>query len=180
MKHKGCAVVVVAGGVLMILFGLLFLVGASGQARRVVIGIAGLGLGAVAAGCGVRALKLALAGSEERIRAQIMALAERHNGEISEEEIAAELGTRAKAAEKVLQGLLNSGICRRENHNGGVFYIFPKLQPRLLVRYCTYCKTEFDLTEDIDKCPNCAGPIETRVASFSMSTGGYFHMDQKK
>lgn len=179
MKSKGCGAVVVAGGVLMILFGLLFLVGAGGQARRIFIGFAGLGLGGVAAGFGVRAFKRALSDSPEQIRAEIMALAGRHNGEISEEDIAAELGSRFEVSKKVLQGLLSSGTCRRASHNRGVFYVFPELQPRLLVQRCTYCKTEFDLSENINKCPNCAGPIETGVASFSMSSGGYFHMDQK-
>jgi hypothetical protein len=166
-------------GIVLILLGLLFLAGAGGEARRVVIGLVGVGCGAALVGFGIRAYKLAEAYSPEQIRAEILELARQRSGEISNEDIAAVLGRRETAAEPVLNTMLTQGVCRRRVAEGSVFYLFPELQPRLMVVRCQYCDTDFDLAGDVDKCPNCGGAIHTKVASVSLSDGEYFHMDEQ-
>jgi hypothetical protein len=166
--------------VFMILLGLLFLAGSAGQLRRVVIGVAGLGLGGVLAGTGVATLKRLEKESPEYIRAEVMALAKRRNGEISHEDLAATLGRRLAFSEPVMAALLTEGVCTRQAAEGSIFYTFPELQPRLMILRCAYCSTEFELVKGLDKCPNCAGPIEAKVASVSLSEGEVFHMDEEE
>jgi predicted RNA-binding Zn-ribbon protein involved in translation (DUF1610 family) len=164
-------------GVLLILLGLLFLVGAGGQTRRVVIGLVGLALGGVMAGSGVRLFKLADAESPEQLRAEILDLARRRNGEVAEDDLAAALGRRLDAARRVLDDLVRDGTCQQRNQGGSIFYIFKDLQPRLAHLVCDYCGAELPISADTDQCPSCGGTIKTRVARHGLSGDDYFAMD---
>jgi Zn finger protein HypA/HybF involved in hydrogenase expression len=167
-----------AAGVILILLGLLFLVGAGGQARRVVIGVVGLGLGGVAAGFGLRLVKQAAAASPEQVRAEILELARRRSGEIALTDVRAALGRRTDVAREVLEALVAEGACTRHARSGSEYFVFRDLQPRLMERYCEYCEAELPLNQELAKCPNCGGTLETRVASHSLGEGEAYHMDE--
>lgn len=172
-------IVMTAVGVVLMLFGLLFLVGAGGQARRVGIGVAGLALGGLAAGFGVRRVKQADAESPEQLRAEIMALAAERSGEVSEHDIRAALGRRFPLAHPVLDDLLTTGTCGRRMEDGALYYLFEQLQPRLVHLVCEYCGAELPISEETAKCPTCGGTIKTQVARHALTGNDYFSMDEE-
>lgn len=176
---RTAAAALAAFGILLLAFGLLFLLGSAGQVRRLVVAGVGLASGAVVIAYAAAAFREAAARSPERIRAEILALAKREDGEISREEIASALGNRFTAADPVLDALALEGVCRRIPRGGVFFYTFPDLQPRLTVLRCDYCSTERDLNSGFEKCPSCGGPMSPQVAVRSLGEGNVFAMDEE-
>jgi hypothetical protein len=171
--------VLLAGvGVALALLGLLFLVAASGQPRRLLVAVMALGLGGVLIGLGVRIVRTAAALSPERIRAQILELARQRSGEISASDVEAAVGRGTAVAETVLDALVREGRCSRHLRGGRDYWVFEGLQPRLVGRFCRYCETEVPLAEEGDSCPSCGGDLETRVSAHSLSRGEVYHMDE--
>ena len=170
-------ILMVIVGVSLVLLGLLFIVGASGRAYRYIAAVIMLALGGALAGVGVRFFKHAEAASPEQLRAEILDLARRHNGEISEADVAAAMGRRASGADAVLEQMVCDGICDRRRRHGATYYLFEELQPRLMVRRCEFCKTELPLQEELTECPNCGGTIKTGVESRSLSGQDTYSMD---
>lgn len=171
------AVPLVGAGALFFLLGLLFFVGAGGVASRYVLAGIGLVSGAVLIGFGVRLFKQAEAASPEQVLADILELAQRRNGEVAEVEVGAALGRRAAIAPEVFGRLLAARLCDRQVKEGGTFYVFKGLQPRLFVRKCPYCGAEFSIASAATRCPTCGGPIETRAEGQALE-GGEYRMDE--
>ncbi len=170
------AFLLAAFGVFLLLFGLLFLVGAGGQMRRVAIGFVGLSGGALATGFGIRNFKRAELWSPEQLRADILEVARRKNGEVSMSDIEARLDRRVRVVGPVLEKMGLEGVTREGTRDGGRYFVFPHLQPRLMIRFCRYCDAEFPVSNESDSCPNCGGTLETRVATRSISEGEVFSM----
>lgn len=168
-----------AAGLFLLLLGLLFLLGAAGQIRRVFIGLVFMGAGAILMGLGIRALKRLALITSEKLREDILELARRQDGEIAWKEVVAKLGWRAEHGLPVIEQMMREGSCRRRLRKSETFYIFPELQPRLMVLYCEYCKAEYPISSDQTSCPNCGGPLVTRVAVRSLSEGEFFGMDEE-
>ncbi len=177
MKRLG-AVILVVVGIGLIALGLLFLIGAGGKAYRYAIGAAGLAVGAVAVGFGIRLFKQANQLTPDYIKAEILVLAERHNGEISESDLMAALGTRWPHALTPLSELLSKGTCRKRVVDGTDYYVFEDLQPRLTVRRCEFCDAEIPLDDTLTSCPNCGGTIKTGVQKVSLSKDDAYSMDE--
>ena len=167
-----------AVGIILIAFGLLFLVGAGGQMRRVAIGFIGLAGGALATGFGIRKYRQADLWSPEQLRADILELARRRNGEIAMSDVEAELGRRVRVVGPVLEKMALEGLSRKTHQGGSDYFVFEHLQPRLMVRFCRYCDAEFPISEERDDCPNCGGVLDTQVARRSISEGEVFSMHQ--
>lgn len=165
-------------GVALLALGLLFLVGSAGQGRRLAVAAAGLALGAVAVGIGVRTFRRAAALDPERIEADILALARRGNGEVADPELHATLGDRLDAARPVLDRLLAAGTCRSQVRDGTAYLLFPALQPRLQVRRCEYCGAELPVVERTTRCPSCGGTVRAEVVQTSLAAGEVFGMDE--
>jgi len=168
---------IVAAGIFLILFGLLFLVGSAGKGRRLAVAVVSLAFGGAAAGLGARAWKRADELLPERLEALVLDLAKREDGEISQEEIEAALGWRAPFVRPVLDRLILDGTCRRTPHSGTFLYVFPELQPRLFLLVCEYCKAEYPLSSGIETCPKCGGPVSRRVLARSLGGETAFSMD---
>lgn len=177
MKRAG-SVLLVAAGIGLIGLGLLFLIGAGGKPYRYVIGAAGLALGALAVGFGLRLFKQAERLTPDYIRAEILVLAERHNGEISEPDLMAALGTRWPQALAPLHQLVSQGICRKRVVDSTDYYVFEDLQPRLTVRRCEFCSAEIPIDDTLTSCPNCGGTIKTDVQKVSLSKDDAYSMDE--
>jgi Zn finger protein HypA/HybF involved in hydrogenase expression len=167
---------VALAGLGSIAFGLLFLVGSRGETRLLVVGGVALVVGAVLAGLGIRWFRRATLESPEYIRAEILALARRRNGELSRADVAAQLGRRAHLAEAQLLALQGQGVCRAARKDGAEFYVFENLQPRLTIRRCEYCGAEVQLEHEATTCPSCGGTITTEVERLSLSDG--YAMDE--
>ncbi len=177
--RRVAAVMGIGLGTLLALLGVLFLVGADGEVRRLVVAAIGLVGGAALVGVGIRLWKVAEALSPARLRVEILEAAKREDGEISAPELEAALGRRFAPAEPVLERLVSEGRCRRQQRSGGLYYVFPELQPRLAVRRCEYCGAELPLADELSSCPSCGGAVQTGVVQRSFSGGeGLFSMDE--
>lgn len=177
MKRLFAAALVLVGSAALF-FGLLFLVGSAGQLTRLVVAAVGLGVGAVAIGFAARLFKQARREAPAALEAEILALAKREDGEVSEHELRAQLGTRFALAEPVLRSLQAAGTCRLGRAQGGAYYSFPHLQPRLAVRRCEFCQAELPLDDDLVSCPQCGGTVRTGVQRLSLSDGDAYSMDE--
>jgi Zn finger protein HypA/HybF involved in hydrogenase expression len=175
---KARATLLTVLGIVVIALGLLFLIGAAGQVRRMAIGGFGLAVGAAATGFGLRSYKQADLWSPEQVRADILDSARRKNGELALSDIEARLGRRVRVARPVLEQMQTEGISRQSSKHGSDYFVFPHLQPRLTVRFCQYCDAEFPISEESDSCPNCGGTLDTQVATRSISEGEAFSMDE--
>jgi len=174
-RGTGTALVVV--GIVIVAFGLLFLVGSAGMARRLATAAVLLVGGAVAAGFGLRGIRRADAVRPELLEAAILELARREDGEISREEIEAALGWRAEHAWPVLDRMALEGRCLREARGGTFHYRFPDLQPRLVLLVCDYCGAEYPLNPPLTTCPACGGPVSRRIVTRSLAGKDLFAMD---
>jgi hypothetical protein len=174
---RGAGIAIAAVGVLFVLGGLLFLVGAGGQSQRYLVGVVGLVLGAGGIWFGSRLFRTGDAASPERIRGEIMALAKRGDGELAEAELGAAMGRRLDAARSVLADLERDGTCERIEKNGAAHWVFEQLLPRLMVRRCPYCEAHLPVAEELHQCPNCGGKLELRVEARSLGKGEHYDMD---
>ncbi len=162
----------------MVAIGLLFLVGAAGQAARYAVALLLLAAGAILIGLGVRLYKQAEAVSPEQLRGEILDVARRHNGEIAWADVEAALGVRARHATGVLDAMTAEGLCERLPKAGSWYYVFRDLQPRLAVRSCEYCGAQFRITDAATTCPSCGGQVKTRVESRSVEGADVYSMDE--
>lgn len=158
-------------GVALIAVGLLFLVGSAGKAYRFVVAAAGMALGAVVTGFGVRAFRRLRAESPEQLRADILALARRRSGELSAGDLQASLGRRAALAEPVLARLVTEGVAQRVQREADAWYVFEGLQPRLKVRSCEHCSLELPISDDQEHCPSCGGALRITAKVSSVAAG---------
>jgi len=164
-------------GLFLLMLGLLFLMGSAGMIRRVFIGLVLMALGAILIALAVRAFRRLAMLTPDKLQEDVLDLAARNNGEVAWNEIQASLGWRAPHTRPVIEEMMTKGSCRRAMKGAEIFYIFPELQPRLMVLYCEYCEAEYPISSDSDSCPNCGGPLVTRVAVRSLSEGEAFSMD---
>jgi len=177
MKRAGSVALAILG-VALILFGLLFLLGAAGLLYRYVTAVVSMVLGAVLTGLGIRFYKQVNRTLAEYMRAEILDMARRHNGEVSQDDIRAALGQRFPLADKVLKEMRVEDICQERRQGVAYYYVFPEMLPRLTVSRCEYCGSEISLKEDIQSCPDCGGSIKTAVEKLSLSKEGHYSMDE--
>jgi hypothetical protein len=173
--RKVAAVVLVLVGVASCLLGLLFLVGSAGESRRLVVAALGLGLGVGLGALGARTYRRALALAPEQLVGEILEVAKRHAGDLPEPAFLAAFAGRTRAAEQVLGGLLRAGTCTRQPRGESVSYVFPELQPRLLLRRCQYCQAELPPASDAVQCPRCGGTL--KMEQEHVPDAGDYRMD---
>ncbi len=177
MKRLG-AVVLILLGVGLIGLGLLFAMAAGGGSHRLLIGVAALASGAVASGIGLRLYKQADAASPAQLRAEILELARRRNGEISQTDVQALLGRRSAGAAEVLAELVADKQCSRSVKDGTDYYLFADLQPRVMIRRCEFCRAQLPLSEELLSCPECGGTFDLKVERRSLSQDDAYSMDE--
>jgi predicted RNA-binding Zn-ribbon protein involved in translation (DUF1610 family) len=164
-------------GAAALLLGLLFLLGADGQMRRLVIAAAGIVGGSGSVGLGIKLLSQARAEAPEVLATRILALARVSEGDLSRARIQAEtghLGARIDAAIELLEA---QGACHRSAGGADPSWLFPAFQTEVLVRRCEFCKAELPLHEQLASCPNCGGRIATGIERFS-DTDDSYSMDE--
>jgi hypothetical protein len=154
--------------------GLLFLLGADGQFHRLVVAALGLLLGASAGMAGALLLFRAVMASPDRVRPALLALAKTRDGELTLAEIQANLGGRAKVAEEILGLMLVAGDCERR----GDTFLFPALQPRVVIRRCGHCGHEAPLASDDERCPSCGASMTVRRETKAEADDGLYRMDE--
>jgi hypothetical protein len=154
---------VVLLGVSLVLaaFGMLFLLGADGQGYRFVIAAIGLLAGASAGMGGALLIWRGIQSSPVRIRRELLALAQARDGELRAAEVDGAFGFRADGAHEVLREMVLADDCRRGEGSDGA-YLFPALQPRLLLRRCEHCGHEAPLASDAEACPSCGATLNVK------------------
>jgi hypothetical protein len=172
------AVVLVGAGALLMALGLLFLVGAAGQARRLAVAAIALGVGGASAGLGLRSWRALERFRPEVLRGEILAEARRRSGAVSEADLIAVLGPRWEAARPVLGALAAEGACQSRTESGRRLYVFPDMEPRLAVRRCEYCGGELPLEGEVTSCPSCGGTLKLGVERVALRDGGAYRMDE--
>ena len=153
------AVACIVTGVLAAVLGLLFLVGFGGHLSRLAVAGAGLVSGAALIGLGVRWWKQAQAQSPEQLRKDILALAGRKGGSITEADVVAAMPDRAERAVQTLAEMVRGGFCVRRLVSGTTRYEFAELQASILIRKCSHCGWEAPLSSQVTACERCGAPI---------------------
>ncbi len=151
--------------------GLLFLIGAGGQLRRVAIGGVLVAVAGVSAFYGSRRLRAARSESPAILTAELLAIARRASGVVTEAQFVAQLGDRASLGLELLSDMVSRGHCRHEVRAGALAFVFPELEPRLVLRRCRFCGYESPLAGAVsgDACPKCGAELALERAA---TTGG--------
>ena len=178
VMNRTLSVLLVLFGLGLVALGLLFFIGSGGKTYRFAIGAVALALGAVAIGYGMRLFKDANKLLPSYIIAEILDLARKKNGEISEPDLMAMLGSRWSHARQALQEMLSTAVCKKRLKRDVIYYIFEGMLPRLTIRRCEFCGAELPLDDNITSCPNCGGTIKTKVESLSLDQSDVFSMDE--
>ncbi len=171
------SLLLMAVGLASLALGLLFAIGAAGQASRYAVAATAMVLGAVSAGLGLRLSRSVDADAPDQILAVVLDLARKGSGRVSEAEILAALGRRAGFAPPILERLVTAGLAERTRAEGGPLYLFKGLQTRLFVRKCEYCGAEVTIANPAQKCPTCGGALKATVEP-AASDGGAYRMDE--
>lgn len=161
-------------GVFLFGVGLLFLLAVDGQIHRLVVAALGLGLGATSGMAGCLLLYRVVQSSPDRVRPALLGLVKARDGEITLAEIEASFGTRAKVAQDVVGKMLVTGECERR----GDTFLFPALQPRVVLRRCDHCGHEAPLASDDERCPSCGASMKVRRETRADADDGLYGMDE--
>ena len=147
-------------GALLLAVGFIFLCAVVDNPSRLPVAIALLvGGGGLAAWAGVR-WQRARQLDPDALDDRIVALAGKHQGEITLAQIISSLGVPDGAARAALVQLEAKGLCHQEHRQGTPVYVFAGLEEQKVARRCTYCGSEFSVREPLHKCPNCGGTLE--------------------
>ncbi len=149
----------VLAGTVSMLFGLLFLVGYGGHVYRLVIAALALGIGAAWIGGGVLLWRREQARSPAQVKKDVLALAGRKGGSITEADVVAAMPDRAEQGVQALGALERGGFCTRRLVQGVLRFEFPELQASVVVRRCGHCGWEAPLSSEVTVCARCGGPI---------------------
>ncbi len=153
------AVSFMAAGVVAVLLGLLFLVGFGGHIYRLAVAGVMLVCGAALLGLGVRWWKLAEAQSPEQLRKDILSLAGRKAGSLTETDLVAAMPDRAGRAVQTLEEMARAGVCTPRLVAGVTRYEFAELLSIIVIRKCSHCGWEAPLSSSATACPRCGAPI---------------------
>jgi hypothetical protein len=150
------------GGATIGLLGLLFIVGWGGQVRRLVVAAILLAIATMLILLGSRQVRAARQASREVLVPELLRLAELGSGVLTEADVLARLGERAVLGMELLREMAARGDCRREARDGVVAFVFPELEPRLVIRRCRYCGFESPIAGAVtnEPCPRCGGAPE--------------------
>ncbi len=146
-------------GVPSVGLGLLFFVASKSDPSRVGPGTAFVVCGIIFLIPGIYLFVRGLAMRPAGIRSRILKLARRRNGEITEEQVAGELGT-SDAVTAELNIMLRSGLAKEVVKEGRRLFVFQDFQHHLAMKACPYCGNDYPVREDIEQCPSCGGDLK--------------------
>ena len=158
MKYVLSSIGVVLGTILLLL-GLLFLVGFGGHFYRLVIAALGITLGSISIGAGIWGWKRAQAHSPAQVRKDLLALAGRKSGRLTEADVVAAMPDRGQAAVDALHALVRAGHAVHAPTQGVMYFEFPDLRPTISIRRCSHCGWESPLSSQATVCAQCGGPL---------------------
>lgn len=140
--------------------GLLFLIAASSNASRALVGIVLVAVGTVLLISGARTLRRLAGLKPDVLRTGAIDLAKRLGGELTVSQLRAEYRISQALATQVLDGLVREGSCAPEHREDRVVYVFTGLLPSMVEKVCPYCSTQLPVRSALRKCPNCGAQLE--------------------
>ncbi len=146
-------------GVIITLLGVIFLIASKGIASRLITGITLSLSGITVIYLGTKYIRKYLSISPEGIKKRLIKLAKMNHGEVSEDMITGEFGE-FDAAEEIIKELVLSGAVTKTERDKRVYYIFPDLKMKIILKQCPYCGNDYPVREDIEKCPSCGGDLK--------------------
>ncbi|MEZ7893344.1 MAG: hypothetical protein QMC67_16535 [Candidatus Wallbacteria bacterium] len=145
--------------IFFILLSLIFLISSMAKPSYIIVA---LSLGGIGAGI----LYFALAGisyanftNADNIANYILKIAHRNNGVFTKEEIKEKLNINEEIFNLALKKLENQSALSINYDNGLTIYKISGIA-NFVKRKCEFCATEFNVRDNLVKCPNCGGNIK--------------------
>lgn len=157
---RSLAILLIVVSIVLITFGLIFLMGSGGKGTTILVGLALVAGGIVLAGWAVRRLRRLAQLDPERLATDIVELAKYQGGEVTVAQVQAEFDVPGNLAAQVLERLRSEGKCQVEHREDRTMYVFKSLLPTKAVKRCAYCGAEFSIRDAKRECPNCGAPLE--------------------
>lgn len=153
----GCVLLV---GVLLILLGLVFIVGAQGKIGTAVSGLLMLLIGVVAAVLTIRKMGQLMGRAPGSIDDRILNLAAMSGGEVTAGEATGALTISLDEAQQSLDRLVGKGMAEIKVRDETVYYVFAGIAEARKVKKCAYCGNEYAVRDPRRTCPSCGGNLE--------------------
>jgi hypothetical protein len=157
---RGFAISLVAVSVLLITFGLIFVMGSGGKGTNILVGLALVAGGIVLVGWAVKGLRRLAQLNPEQLATDIVELAKYQGGEVTVAQVQAEFDVPGQLAAEVLEDLRSAGTCRVEHREDRTVFVFKSLMQAKAVKRCPYCGAEFSIRDAKRECPNCGAALE--------------------
>jgi hypothetical protein len=153
----GC---VIGVAIILLLFGLIFLLGSQGQPAIIVAGIVMVVVGIGAGVFAIRKLGQVTNTSPETVEQRILNLATMSGGEVTAAEVTGALQVPVRDAQAALERLVSKGMAEHKVRGDDLFYAFPGIASTRKVKRCAYCGAEYPVREPGHKCSACGGLLE--------------------
>ncbi|MCG2768888.1 MAG: hypothetical protein L6435_10990 [Anaerolineae bacterium] len=159
MKRSSTILLIVAA-IVLITFGLIFLMGSQGKGTIILTGMALLAGGIVLVGWAVNRLRRLAQLDPDQLATDAVELAQRLGGEVTVAQVQAELDVSGRLAAQVLERLRSEEACYVEHREDRTVFVFKSLMASKATKRCPYCGADFSIRDAKRQCPNCGAMLE--------------------
>ncbi len=159
MKRSSAILLIVAAIVLMT-FGLIFLMGSQGKGTIILVGLVLLAAGIALVAVAVKRLRRLAQLDPDQLATDTVELARVLGGEVTVAQVQAEFGAPGSLAAQVLERLRGEGACHVEHREERTVFVFKSVMPSKATKRCPYCGAEFSIRDAKRQCPNCGAMLE--------------------
>ena len=153
-------ILVTIGAIILITFGLIFLIGSGGKGTLVLTALVMLAAGVGLVFWATRIFRRLARLDPKQLATDTVALAKRFGGEVTVAQVQAEFDVPGRLATQVLEKLRSEGACVIQRRSDRDVYLFKSLMPSKAVKRCPYCGSEFSIKDARRECPNCGATLE--------------------
>jgi len=157
---RSSAILLIVAAIVLITFGLIFLMGSQGKGTTILTGMALLAGGIVLVGWAVNRLRRLAQLDPDQLATDAVELAQRLGGELTVAQVQAEFDVSGKLAAQVLEKLRSEEVCYVEHREDRTVFVFKSLMPSKATKRCPYCGAEFSIRDARRQCPNCGAMLE--------------------
>jgi len=136
---RSSAILLIIVAIVLITFGLIFLMGSQGKGTIILTGMALLAGGILLVGWAVNRLRRLAQLDPDQLATDAVELAQRLGGEVTVAQVQAELDVSGKLAAQVLEKLRSEGACYVEHREDRTMFVFKSLMPSKATKLCPYC-----------------------------------------
>ena len=157
MVAGGC---VLGVAILVLLFGLIFLLGSQGNLAILLTGTLMIVVAIAAGVFAIRKMGQVATTSPDAVDERILNLATLSGGDVTAAEVTGALGVPLADAQAALERLVSKGLAEHKVRDGDLYYTFAGIATVRKIKRCAYCGTEYPLREPGHKCSSCGGMLE--------------------